>query len=408
MRSTIRSVLLALMAACALTALTASSALASSKPTVETKLPTGVTIEEATLRGTVNPNGAETKYYFEYGETTSYGNKTAEASAGAGTIKLEESNAINGFFLFFPYDYRIVAKNSNGTSYGANVKFGPSSGTTTLRASKTSGTGATLNGSVTLDNVEAKYYFEYGTEPGSLTHKTAEASTGASSGTVELSKAITGLTEGTDYYYRLVVSSYSSKETGSTKEFAAIPQPAFTAAGGKLTATQGSTTFEIGGIANYTYTSSEMTGEIVPPSTVKNVTLRFVHGGFNSCDNGKAGEEELVWTKLTAHLGYINRAKKEVGLVFEPATQPIAVCEGFRGISGRKYYFRGTFAVAISPTGIKTKSFTLKGGNPSIKLAGEEAPPLTLGEAEQPEPWSVSFGAEMTAKTEKEMEVSTP
>ncbi len=97
MRSKYRRVLVALTAILALGALTASSALASGKPSVETKLATGVNLLEATLNGTVNPNGAETKYYFEYGETASYGKTTASVSAGSGTSNLEESSKISGF-----------------------------------------------------------------------------------------------------------------------------------------------------------------------------------------------------------------------------------------------------------------------------------------------------------------------
>ena len=50
----------------------------SSTPVAVTGSATNVTVTSATLNGTVDPNGRTTKWYFEYGTSTSYGAKTAE------------------------------------------------------------------------------------------------------------------------------------------------------------------------------------------------------------------------------------------------------------------------------------------------------------------------------------------
>jgi hypothetical protein len=93
-------------------------------PAITTGSATGVKETEATLHGTVNPNGTETKYYFEYGETTSYGKKTAEVSAGAGESSVEVSKTVTGLTKSTSYDYRIVATNTGSeTSKGANQVF---------------------------------------------------------------------------------------------------------------------------------------------------------------------------------------------------------------------------------------------------------------------------------------------
>ncbi|MGH2854342.1 MAG: virginiamycin B lyase family protein, partial [Solirubrobacteraceae bacterium] len=93
-------------------------------PSATTEAATAITKTGATLNGTVNPEGVETKYYFEYGTSEAYGNKTAEASAGSGTSNVKESQAITGLTAGKQYDYRIVATNSNKeTSYGANRVF---------------------------------------------------------------------------------------------------------------------------------------------------------------------------------------------------------------------------------------------------------------------------------------------
>lgn len=85
-------------------------------PTAITEPATKIGKTRATLNGTVNPNGVGTKYYFEYGETTSYGTKTTEVSAGSGTSNLAESEIITGLKTNQLYHFRIVATNSNGTT----------------------------------------------------------------------------------------------------------------------------------------------------------------------------------------------------------------------------------------------------------------------------------------------------
>ena len=95
------------------------------KPYAETKAATNGSETGATLKGTIDPEGSETKYHFEYGTTITYGSKTAEVSAGSGTANLEESSAITGLTAGTTYHYRIVASSSGGTTDGADQVFIP-------------------------------------------------------------------------------------------------------------------------------------------------------------------------------------------------------------------------------------------------------------------------------------------
>jgi len=114
---------LAFVATLAFGALTAVPALASGLPTVETKPATGISETKATLNGTVNPNGAETKYHFDYGTSPLYGKKTAELSAGAGNSNVEVSGAIAELGPSTDYYFRLVATNVNGTTNGTAQRF---------------------------------------------------------------------------------------------------------------------------------------------------------------------------------------------------------------------------------------------------------------------------------------------
>jgi hypothetical protein len=196
----------------------------SGKPSAETKAATSIGETEATLNGTVNPKGAETKYYFEYGTTESYGTKTAEASAGSGIGNVEESKATTGLTPGTIYDYRIVATNANGTTHGENKTFTPSGkpSAETKAATRIGETEATLNGTVNPKGVETKYYFEYGTTE-SYGTKTAEASAGSGVSNVEEGKAITGLTASTTYDFRLVATNTHGTTDGPNRAFTTHP-----------------------------------------------------------------------------------------------------------------------------------------------------------------------------------------
>jgi hypothetical protein len=191
------------------------------KPSAETSTATSVGEAEATLHGTINPMGAESKYYFEYGPTTGYGSKTAEVSAGAGTSTLEESKAVTGLTAGSAYHFRLVATNSHGRSEGVDQRLMTTgSAKPTVRTNAATSvweTEATLNGVVDPHGSETKYYFEYGptTAYGS---KTAETSAGAGIQNVVVAKAVTGLTLGTTYHFRIVAVNGKGTTDGSDEQ----------------------------------------------------------------------------------------------------------------------------------------------------------------------------------------------
>jgi hypothetical protein len=77
----------------------------------------------ATLAGSVNPNGSDTSYYFQYGPTKAYGGQTAIADAGAGTHQVNVRLGVGGLQPLTVYHYRLVAVNSNGVATGDDNTF---------------------------------------------------------------------------------------------------------------------------------------------------------------------------------------------------------------------------------------------------------------------------------------------
>ncbi len=94
-------------------------------PNVVTRETSGVTNSDATLNGTVGAKDLKTEYHFEYGTTTSYGTSIPipEGKAGEGRTRLEVSQAVTGLQASTFYHYRLVAKNSAGTTHGEDETF---------------------------------------------------------------------------------------------------------------------------------------------------------------------------------------------------------------------------------------------------------------------------------------------
>jgi hypothetical protein len=93
---------------------------AASQPTVSTGGPREVGYASAVLTGSVNPNGKDASYYFQYGVTKAYGGQTAIADAGSGVHGVSVRLAVAGLQPLTVYHYRLVAVNSAGASIGGD------------------------------------------------------------------------------------------------------------------------------------------------------------------------------------------------------------------------------------------------------------------------------------------------
>lgn len=199
----------------ALAAPTASAPSASTQPATEIGPFKGV------LNGRVDPNGAETEYYFEYGPTSSYGSRTATASAGSGNDAVAVSALVSDLQSGTRYHFRIVATSSLGTARGGDRTFttDPPPSVETRGVTDVGPTTATLTGRVNPQGRNTSVYFEYGTTSG-YGSKTATAFVGASRSWLNVTAPFSGLTPGTTYHYRLVATSDAGTSRGADRAFA--------------------------------------------------------------------------------------------------------------------------------------------------------------------------------------------
>jgi hypothetical protein len=113
-----RTALLGAIAALLALATAGPAAAAASAPAVSTGGPRDIGYASAVLTGTVDPSGADTSYYFQYGPTKAYGGQTAIADAGSGSKPMSISLPVSGLQPITVYHYRLVAVNAGGATLG--------------------------------------------------------------------------------------------------------------------------------------------------------------------------------------------------------------------------------------------------------------------------------------------------
>lgn len=211
-------------------------------PRLQSEAATGVELSGstifATLHGSLEPAGADTHYYFEYGETEAYGSVGPALPGGdAGSaFKLEDLQLrVSGLKPYVIYHFRLVASNSFGTTRGADETFSttgliPAPVVEGRAASGVSQFTATLNGALQTGEALVGYRFEYGTTTAyGQVAPVPDGYTPISSQTVSVSQPVNGLQAGTTYHYRLVASSPGGTEVAGPDETfttSAVPVPA--------------------------------------------------------------------------------------------------------------------------------------------------------------------------------------
>jgi len=211
-------------------------------PTTATNTATAVKATSATVRGTITPLGLATTYWFEYGETTSYGTKipVTPESVGSGLVGVSVEKTITGLKEGTKYHFRVVAESSAGTSAGIDRTF------TTLKLPKVitepataiKSTSTTLNGKVNPEGTATSYWFEYG-ETTSYGSKTSIISAGSGSSYVAVSQTPTGLKGATEYHFRIVAESEAGKSVpGEDRTFTTLTLKAITEAATVIEITQ--------------------------------------------------------------------------------------------------------------------------------------------------------------------------
>ena len=184
-------------------------------PSATTYAATGITENQATLRGFVEPNGSNTAWRFEYGATSNYGEETsaamAYASGGSKTVASTLVNLTPGT----TYHYRLVTANSNGYDYGSDRTFttlGSANLPPTMPVNPFPANGAVnmpTNPSLTWSCYDPEgggvgFDLYYGTSPSNMLNHVSGTGTSA---------VITDLTNNQTYYWKVIVYDSENSST---------------------------------------------------------------------------------------------------------------------------------------------------------------------------------------------------
>ena len=193
------------------------------------KVTTGPPVGNTEVSGVVDEDGAGevTECYFEFGETTAYG-ETEECTPSAPFSGVQEVTAnLPGLLGESTYHYRLVAANAEGTNRGADETITPHyvQNLQTEAATSVQRTTATLNASFDGHGVETFYYFEWGPTAayGSQSAVPPGESAGITVGHTPLSFEVTGLQAGTQYHYRVVAENAEGVSPGNDETFTTLP-----------------------------------------------------------------------------------------------------------------------------------------------------------------------------------------
>ncbi len=167
------------------------------------------------LEGTINPEGVESSYHFEYGTDLTYGKRSpalGDTNAGSGSVSVPASAPVEGLEPNKTYFYRLVGSNSSGSIAGSSGSFitlsAPPDVGSSIFASAITPRGARLHGKINTNNNYAHWYFEYGT---TTAYGEITPGTGFLAGFLDpdgsyqaVSSDSAGLDPSTTYHFRLV------------------------------------------------------------------------------------------------------------------------------------------------------------------------------------------------------------
>ncbi len=208
----------------------------NSTPVVSGKLPTSVTTSatnvtrgSVSLNGKISSNGADTTWWFEYGEGTTLGSVTTFGNIVANQLSTSVTASISGLKPLTKYYYRINGQNQFGTVNGSILNFttsGPAAANSpiikTNNATNISTSSVTMNGRLDPNGGNTTYWFEYSDDSlvgGIIGTMTATQTMNGADASIGVKVDVTDLRRNTKYYYRLVARNEYGTVVGGSVSF---------------------------------------------------------------------------------------------------------------------------------------------------------------------------------------------
>ena len=294
---------------------TQSTVPTASVPHVTTGTLVVATNSTAVVTGEIIPNGAQTSYWYEYGETKSFGGRTGAQVIGSGYASISAPAYITGLKANTAYNFRLVGENSFGIVNDDTLSFTtnnnpPVVGTApvmqTGAATLVTRTAANFNGHVNPNGVQASYWFEYG-DSSTLGNTTSFQTVGAGNASVSVSLPVSGLMPATKYYFRMDAQNQFGTVNGTVLVFT-TPGPAGAKAPGANTTTAtniAASSATLNGVVNPNGDSTSYWFEYGTTPSLTTTLGSTVHGVVAS--SGASTNVSTALTGLTANTTYSYR-----------------------------------------------------------------------------------------------------
>jgi hypothetical protein len=197
---------------------------------VETLAVTGQEVAAADLHAMVNPEGVEqTACFFEYGETTSYGQTVpcaqAPAQIGEGFGSVEVGARLEGLTSGRLYHVRIVVEGSLGTASGGDVTFSTGPAVVSTRATELGSSSARLEAEINPNGEATVYHFQYVAQSsfesngyaGAVSAPAQGVAIGSGEVPVAVGNPVSGLQPGSTYHFRVIAANGAATIVGPDK-----------------------------------------------------------------------------------------------------------------------------------------------------------------------------------------------
>ena len=186
----------------------------------------------ATFGAVLNPEGPEaTKYHFEYGTSTAYGQSTAEEPLTGGAFEDQSVSApVASLQPRTVYHFRVVVTNGTLTTDGPDQTFTtlPPVSIDSTSVTQVSATSARLETELNPHGLQSEYHFEYGTSTAYGTSvPIPDGSAGAGSSDVTRRELLQGLLPSTTYHYRVIAHNSLGTVEGPDRSFTTQGSAAF-------------------------------------------------------------------------------------------------------------------------------------------------------------------------------------
>jgi len=330
-------------------------------PTLTTDPADPINPRDATLNGTIDPEGIDSTYHFEYGTDLTYGSRTVgDIDAGSGSDPVAASGLATGLKPSTTYHFLIVGTNASGSIKGPDREFTTAPAPATLDGSPpfASAIGprtARIHGTINPNsNFIVGWRMEYGTT--TAYGSTASTTPGfcgfgnCGGADVPVFAELSNLQPGTLYHFRLVADpdGVGGVQQGVDQTFITAPAAS-------------------GGASGVTTRRATLTGTINPHG--ENTTYHFNYGtttaygtSTSEIDAGNGDGDQQVSHQVS-------------GLGPDTVYHVQVVATSDDGVI--RYGGDGLFrtapapsAVAISPVGVSTGSATLVGNVGTHGLPG--------------------------------------